>query len=44
MASKKTEGGKEQASGGFTLADVTKLVDSLEGTEVRSIVLSLIHI
>lgn len=40
MASKKADGGKEQATGGFTLADVTRLVDSLEGTEVRSLVWS----
>ena len=38
MATKKADGGKDQATGGFTLADVTKLVDSLEGSEVRSLV------
>jgi acetyl-CoA carboxylase biotin carboxyl carrier protein len=38
MASKKADGGKEQATGGFTLGDVTKLVDSLEGSDVRSLV------
>ncbi len=40
MASKKADGGKEQASGGFTLGEVTKLVDSLEGSDVRSLVWS----
>jgi acetyl-CoA carboxylase biotin carboxyl carrier protein len=38
MASKKADGGKEQAAGGFTLGDVTKLVDSLEGSDVRTLV------
>jgi acetyl-CoA carboxylase biotin carboxyl carrier protein len=38
MASKKADGGKEQATGGFTLGDVTKLVDSLEGSDVRTLV------
>jgi acetyl-CoA carboxylase biotin carboxyl carrier protein len=38
MASKKADGGKEQATGGFTLGDVTRLVDSLEGSDVRSLV------
>jgi acetyl-CoA carboxylase biotin carboxyl carrier protein len=38
MASKKADGGKEQASGGFTLGDVTRLVDSLEGSDVRTLV------
>jgi acetyl-CoA carboxylase biotin carboxyl carrier protein len=38
MASKKADGGKEQPTGGFTLGDVTKLVDSLEGSDVRTLV------
>ncbi len=38
MASKKADGGKEQAAGGFTLGDVTRLVDSLEGSDVRTLV------
>jgi len=38
MASKKADGGKEQTSGGFTLGDVTRLVDSLEGSDVRTLV------
>jgi acetyl-CoA carboxylase biotin carboxyl carrier protein len=38
MATKKAEGGKGEAPGGFTLGDVTKLVDSLEGSDVRSLV------
>jgi len=38
MASKKADGGKEQATGGFTLGDVTRLVDSLEGSDVRTLV------
>jgi acetyl-CoA carboxylase biotin carboxyl carrier protein len=38
MASKKADGGAEKSSGGFTLGDVTKLVDSLEGSDVRSLV------
>ena len=38
MASKKADGGKEQSTGGFTLGDVTKLVDSLEGSDVRTLV------
>jgi acetyl-CoA carboxylase biotin carboxyl carrier protein len=39
MATKKTEGGKAEApGGGFTLGDVTKLVESLEGSDVRSLV------
>jgi len=37
MASKKADGGKEQAAGGFTLGDVTKLVDALEDSDVRSL-------
>jgi len=37
MASKKADGGKEQATGGFTLGDVTKLVDALEDSDVRSL-------
>jgi acetyl-CoA carboxylase biotin carboxyl carrier protein len=40
MASKKADGGKEQATGGFTLGDVTRLVDSLEGSDVRTLVWS----
>jgi acetyl-CoA carboxylase biotin carboxyl carrier protein len=38
MASKKADGGKAPGAAGFTLGDVTKLVDSLEGSEVRSLV------
>jgi acetyl-CoA carboxylase biotin carboxyl carrier protein len=38
MASKKADGGTEKAPGGFTLGDVTKLVDSLEGSDVRTLV------
>jgi acetyl-CoA carboxylase biotin carboxyl carrier protein len=38
MASKKADGGTEKSSGGFTLGDVTKLVDSLEGSDVRTLV------
>jgi acetyl-CoA carboxylase biotin carboxyl carrier protein len=38
MASKKADGGKDQTTGGFTLGDVTKLVDSLEGSDVRTLV------
>jgi len=39
MATKKTDTEKAAAtSGGFTLADVTKLVDSLAGSDVRSLV------
>ena len=38
MASKKADGGKEQSTGGFTLGDVTRLVDSLEGSDVRTLV------
>jgi acetyl-CoA carboxylase biotin carboxyl carrier protein len=38
MASKKADGGKEQPTGGFTLGDVTRLVDSLEGSDVRTLV------
>ena len=38
MASKKADGGTQQATGGFTLGDVTKLVDSLEGSDVRTLV------
>ena len=37
MASKKADGGKEQAAGGFTLGDVTRLVDALEDSDVRSL-------
>jgi acetyl-CoA carboxylase biotin carboxyl carrier protein len=40
MATKKAEGGKGEAPGGFTLGDVTKLVESLEGSDVRSLVWS----
>ncbi len=38
MATKKAEAEKPTPSGGFTLSDVTKLVESLEGSEVRSLV------
>jgi len=38
MATKKVEAEKATPSGGFTLGDVTKLVESLEGSEVRSLV------
>jgi acetyl-CoA carboxylase biotin carboxyl carrier protein len=38
MASKKADGGKAPGTAGFTLGDVTKLVESLEGSEVRSLV------
>jgi acetyl-CoA carboxylase biotin carboxyl carrier protein len=37
MASKKADGGKEQAAGGFTLGDVTRLVDALEDSDVRTL-------
>jgi acetyl-CoA carboxylase biotin carboxyl carrier protein len=37
MASKKADGGNEQAAGGFTLGDVTRLVDALEESDVRSL-------
>jgi len=37
MASKKADGGNEQAAGGFTLGDVTRLVDALEDSDVRSL-------
>jgi acetyl-CoA carboxylase biotin carboxyl carrier protein len=38
MAIKKADGGTEKTSGGFTLGDVTKLVDSLEGSDVRTLI------
>jgi len=38
MATKKADGGKEQSTGGFTLGDVTRLVDSLEGSDVRTLI------
>jgi len=40
MATKKAEGEKANPSGAFTLGDVTKLVESLEGSDVRSLVWS----
>jgi acetyl-CoA carboxylase biotin carboxyl carrier protein len=38
MATKKADGGKEKSTGGFTLGDVTRLVDSLEGSDVRTLI------
>jgi len=40
MATKKAEAVKATATDGFTLGDVTKLVESLEGSEVRTLVWS----
>ncbi|HVP68951.1 MAG TPA: acetyl-CoA carboxylase biotin carboxyl carrier protein [Anaeromyxobacteraceae bacterium] len=40
MPTKKAETDKASHSGGFTLGDVTKLVESLEGSDVRSLVWS----
>ena len=40
MPTKKAEVEKANPSGGFTLGDVTKLVESLEGSDVRSLVWS----
>ena len=40
MATKKAEPERAPASGGFTLGDVTRLVESLEGSDVRSLVWS----
>ena len=37
MASKKADGGRDEAAGGFTLGDVTRLVDALEDSDVRSL-------
>ncbi len=38
MATKKADGGNEKATGGFSLGDVTRLVDSLEGSDVRTLI------
>ena len=38
MATQKADGGKEQSTGGFSLGDVTRLVDSLEGSDVRTLI------